>query len=136
MRVLREWLTGRELTALAILSLGLAVGFILPVQPLGLRTGSAEGTTVEADSEQVEPMTPVSLTESTQVARTPGGMVRVNNANTDELAKLPGIGGMLALEIVKERERNGPFRSLSDLDRVKGIGSTRIARLQGRIIIP
>jgi competence protein ComEA len=46
----------------------------------------------------------------------------VNTANQMELIHLPGIGPKLADRIVADREANGPFRSLDDLERVRGIG--------------
>lgn len=57
--------------------------------------------------------------------------VDINTASPDELEALPGIGPKLAGEIVRERERNGPFASLEDLARVPGISSSIIDKLQG-----
>lgn len=57
--------------------------------------------------------------------------VDINTASPDELEALPGIGPRLAGEIVRERERNGPFASLEDLARVPGISSSIIDKLQG-----
>jgi competence protein ComEA len=53
-----------------------------------------------------------------------------NTASWVELAQLEGVGETLALRIVEDRETNGPFRSLEDLDRVKGIGAKTVERLR------
>jgi len=53
-----------------------------------------------------------------------------NTASWVELAQLDGVGETLALRIVEDRETNGPFRTLDDLDRVKGIGEKTIERLR------
>lgn len=53
-----------------------------------------------------------------------------NTATWVELAQLDGVGETLALRIVEDRETNGPFRSLEDLDRVKGIGAKTLERLR------
>jgi competence protein ComEA len=53
-----------------------------------------------------------------------------NTASWVELAQLEGVGETLALRIVEDRRTNGPFRSLEDLDRVKGIGAKTIERLR------
>jgi competence ComEA-like helix-hairpin-helix protein len=67
----------------------------------------------------------------------PGGdPVSVNTATAEELATLPGIGPRLAAAIVADRERNGPFRAVADLQRVRGIGPVLVTRLTGRIRIP
>jgi competence protein ComEA len=43
-------------------------------------------------------------------------------ASVHEIERLPGIGPQLALRIVQERERLGPFGGWEALDAVKGIG--------------
>ncbi|MEM9165948.1 MAG: helix-hairpin-helix domain-containing protein [Planctomycetota bacterium] len=46
----------------------------------------------------------------------------LNAATPGELEMLPRIGPVLAGRIVADRASNGPFRSLSDLQRVSGVG--------------
>ena len=53
-----------------------------------------------------------------------------NEATWVEFAHLEGIGESLALAIVEDRERNGPFTRIEDLDRVKGIGPKSIERIR------
>jgi competence protein ComEA len=48
--------------------------------------------------------------------------VDINQADWPELALLPGVGQVLARRIVVERNEHGPYRDLSDLRRVRGIG--------------
>src|SRR5262245_47700961 len=60
-------------------------------------------------------------------------VVDVNRASVAELAELPGVGGTLALRIVEHRETNGPFRSLADLSRVKGIGEKTLEALTPQV---
>lgn len=55
--------------------------------------------------------------------------VDLNRATTDELQRLPGVGPGLAARIVDARER-GPFDSVDDLRRVRGIGRATLARLR------
>lgn len=59
----------------------------------------------------------------------PGGRIDVNRASAQELDSLPGIGAVLARRIVEERELNGPFRGLAELERVRGIGPRLLERL-------
>jgi competence ComEA-like helix-hairpin-helix protein len=61
--------------------------------------------------------------------------VDINRATEDELRALPGIGGVLASRIVEARERGGPFASLEDLRRVKGLGRSKIERLTAAIAL-
>ena len=56
--------------------------------------------------------------------------IDLNSATWVEWSQLPGIGVVLAHRIVEERERNGPFRDLADLRRVKGLGPKRIEAIR------
>jgi len=59
----------------------------------------------------------------------PGERIDADRADAVEFARLPGVGPVLAKRIVAERGRAGPFRSLSGLDRVPGIGPALLAEL-------
>lgn len=56
--------------------------------------------------------------------------VDLNRAESRELALLPGIGPVLAKRIVENRDRMGPFASVSDLTRVHGIGLKTLERIE------
>jgi competence protein ComEA len=56
--------------------------------------------------------------------------LNVNTATAAELELLPGIGPALAGRIVDDRRANGPFKSVDDLDRVKGIGPKILERIR------
>ena len=61
------------------------------------------------------------------------GPVSINTAGQAELESLPGIGPDLAREIVLDRTRNGPFTSVDQLQRVKGIGPRKLEQLRSRV---
>src|SRR5690349_21318696 len=48
--------------------------------------------------------------------------IDVNQADWPELALMPNIGEQLSKRIVADRQERGPFRDLSELRRVRGIG--------------
>lgn len=58
-------------------------------------------------------------------------LIDVNSADARTLARLPGIGAELARRIIAERESTGRFLSLTDLQRVNGIGPRKAAMLSG-----
>ena len=60
----------------------------------------------------------------------PAAPVDVNRATAGELDVLPGVGPATATAIVTERERNGPFLSVDDLERVPGIGPAKLDALR------
>lgn len=63
------------------------------------------------------------------------GPVDLNSASADELMRLPGIGRHYADEIVRYRMVHGPFQSVDDITRVKGIGPKKLARLRPHAVV-
>jgi competence protein ComEA len=61
--------------------------------------------------------------------------ININQADVATLSQLDGIGESKAQAIVAYRESNGPFKSVSDLENVKGIGEKTIAKNQPRLNI-
>ena len=62
--------------------------------------------------------------------------VDINTANAQTLARvLKGIGPKKAAAIVVFRKKNGPFKAISDLDKVRGIGKKIIEKNKGKIIL-
>ena len=51
------------------------------------------------------------------------GSVDLNNAGKEELKKLPRIGPAMADRIIEFRRTNGPFKSIEEITKVKGIGN-------------
>lgn len=60
----------------------------------------------------------------------PGKPVNINTASEEELDTLPGIGPVLAERIVRSRLEEGPFKSVDDLMRVRGIGKGLMENLR------
>ncbi len=58
-----------------------------------------------------------------------------NTASARELAVVPGLGRHLAEEVVADRARGGPFRSVNELERVRGIGPRRLSRARSALAI-
>ncbi len=97
---------------------------------------SATDSTFAALSAAAAPAEPQEdATESTTVSPAPSGPVRVNSATKAELMTLPGVGEVMAERIMLEREDNGPFTTVENLTRVRGIGKKRIEQLRPLVII-
>jgi competence protein ComEA len=58
------------------------------------------------------------------------GVVNVNTASAEELELLPGIGPSRARAILEARRERGAFKSLEELEEVKGIGKGALERLR------
>lgn len=61
--------------------------------------------------------------------------VNINTAGADELVTLNGIGKMKAEAIVAYRTANGPFKTVDDLAKVKGLGGKNLEKIKNDITV-
>jgi len=59
-----------------------------------------------------------------------GGKININTATEDQLMLLPTVGPAKAERIVAWRKKNGGFKRVADLRRVKGFGYKTFKRLE------
>jgi competence protein ComEA len=59
----------------------------------------------------------------------------VNRATARELAFVPGLGRHLAAALVDERARNGPFATVDEVVRVRGIGPKKLEKARPAITV-
>lgn len=72
---------------------------------------------------------PVSTPVVESSASVQDGRISINRASLSELTELPGIGEKKAQAIIDYRNTHGAFRSVNELDNVKGIGSKMLAKM-------
>jgi competence ComEA-like helix-hairpin-helix protein len=58
------------------------------------------------------------------------GRLNLNTANEDQLMQLPTVGPAKAERIVEWRKKNGGFKRVADLRRVKGFGYKTFKKLE------
>ncbi|MEO6156845.1 MAG: helix-hairpin-helix domain-containing protein [Ilumatobacteraceae bacterium] len=80
----------------------------------------------EAVIEQPEP--------SGAAAATPAP-VDVNTATAEQLDALPGVGPSTAAAIIAQRQRSGPFQSVDELAKVRGIGPAKLEAIRGLVTV-
>lgn len=61
--------------------------------------------------------------------------VNLNSATKDELVALPGIGPSKAQAIIDYRTQNGPFRSVDEIRKVRGIGEKLFQQIKPELTI-
>ncbi|MGN0194758.1 MAG: helix-hairpin-helix domain-containing protein [Pseudoramibacter sp.] len=64
-----------------------------------------------------------------------GGTININTASKEELMSLPGIGEVLAQNIIDYRTKNGAFSDPSEIKNVNRIGDKLYEQLKDRIAV-
>lgn len=61
--------------------------------------------------------------------------VDINKAGQAELESVKGIGPKKAKAIIEHREKNGPFKSVDDLAKVKGFGKSSVDKVRTNLSV-
>jgi competence protein ComEA len=64
-----------------------------------------------------------------------GGQVNLNTSTPKELTKIPGIGMKKAYKIVEYRDKNGPYRSAYEIQKVKGFGKKTVEKFLTQVTV-
>ena len=109
----------------------------MPGGPLEPQTQANEpGAGGNASGDEAAPAEPARHDpEPVRPAHAPPKRVNINTATQAELELLPGIGPSMAKAILDHRRAQGPFRSIADLDKVRGIGPRTLERLAPLITV-
>jgi competence protein ComEA len=65
-----------------------------------------------------------------EIAAVQDHRIDLNKADRAQLLQIPGVGESLAKRIERSREESGPFQSVSDLTRVRGVGQATLERFR------
>lgn len=96
----------------------------------------SESITVPTDTQapsETQATTSSQETEPIQATKPAVGRININTASVEQLMTLPGIGETYARRIVEYRTLNGPFKTISDITKVEGIGTKRFEAIMGLI---
>ena len=74
-------------------------------------------------------------TDGAGAAPSASAPVDLNTATAEQLETLPGVGPATAAAIIADRGAHGPFRSVNDLGRVRGIGDAKLAQLRDLVTV-
>ncbi len=61
--------------------------------------------------------------------------VDINKAGQAELESVKGIGPKKAKAIIEHRDKNGPFKSIDDLAKVKGFGKSSVDKVRANLSV-
>ncbi len=62
-------------------------------------------------------------------------LININNADYDDLIKIPGMGRTNAKRVIEYREKHGSFNDISEIVKVKGIGPKRYEKMRPYITV-
>ena len=94
----------------------------------------ASQPTTSPDSSSVSEK-PTEAKSSSATTQTVSSKININTASAAELDKLPGIGPTYAQRIIEYRESKGGFKSISEIQNIKGIGPKTFEKLKDMIEI-
>ena len=61
--------------------------------------------------------------------------LNINTATQSELEGVKGLGPEKSKAIIKYRETHGNFKSLDELDNVKGFGKANVEKMRGELTV-
>ena len=64
-----------------------------------------------------------------------GNKIRLNSANAEQLQQLSGIGEKKAEAILQYRQQHGKFKSIDELQNIKGIGPKLLQKNKDRLTL-
>jgi competence protein ComEA len=125
--------TGSRVTDLLTAAGGVDAGIDDSVLPLAAKLVDGQRVYVPRPGEPP----PVAIAASGAVTgpATPAAPIDLNNATVEQLDSLPGVGPATAAAIVSYRDKHGPFRAVTGLLDVPGIGDAKLNALKDLVTV-
>ena len=101
---------------------------LIPIAAIALLVLSMGGTWRIASAQP--PVVPPPAASQPTGKKAVAGKLNLNTATEDQLVLLPTVGPAKAERIVTWRKKNGGFKRIADLRRVKGFGFKTFKRLE------
>ncbi len=131
----------RELWLLLVLATSLGVGLAVSEFRRGLpdlaeRLENLDTAAPSDRSAPASPAGPPARPQKISEAQTKlDGQLNLNRATAEDLRRLPGVGPVLAGQIIRARDRQGPFTTIDDLLHVPGMGSKKFERIRDLVTV-
>ncbi len=115
------WFTKEERIGLLLIGVSMLVGGVVlnKKEEAGLRNLKDSAMEVSEEVPAVE----------VEKDKIPKSKLNINSASFEELVKVPGIGPKTASLILERRQRE-KFKSIEELNEIKGIGDKKLQKLK------
>jgi comEA protein len=100
-----------------------------------VRYGSYSSSVSRVQSQPTTAPTTQTKTAHSTKKQASTGTININNASETDLVSLPGIGPSKARAIAEFRQKQGGFKSIEDLQQVKGIGPATLEKLRAHVTL-
>lgn len=104
-------------------------------KPAGRVLGRASAPIARAVGAAPKAEKPATEAKLEKISSPSDGVVNLNSASAEELQRLPGVGPAMAARILGYRKESGGFKTVDDLNEVRGIGEKTFARLKDLVAI-
>jgi competence ComEA-like helix-hairpin-helix protein len=84
----------------------------------------------------IEPAEEIPAWLQDEITKPPVESIDLNTASLNQLERLPGIGFVLAQQIVTQREARGGFKNLDELADIPGFSSDLVDSIRNLLIVP
>jgi competence protein ComEA len=81
------------------------------------------------------PAAPAAMVTPAAVPAVVGAKVNLNTADEAGLMAIKGIGKSKAKAIIEYRQKNGPFKSVDELTKIKGIKEKSLQKLRDQLTV-
>lgn len=88
-----------------------------------------------AEQAQPQPAAPAKDVQPAKRVPVLEGQININTATADQFKMLPGIGKKIADTIIEFRAKNGNFKTVDDLAKIKGIGEKKLTTIKNYLIL-
>jgi competence protein ComEA len=78
---------------------------------------------------------PTNQASTNEPPPTEGALINLNTATSEQLQTLPRIGPVAAQRIIEYRETYGPFSTIEELTKVKGIGEKTLEKIRHLVVV-
>jgi competence protein ComEA len=126
---MKLWAKGFSVAALAIITGGMPVWAQQP--GMGAPTSKTPATSPAPTAPPAAPSTAPAMETETPAAM----KVNINTADEAALTSVKGVGKSKAKAIIAYREKNGAFKSVDDLTKVKGIKEKSLAKFSDHLTV-